>query len=159
LEISNAVELHRLLTKALQVEMSYEALADWEGYVSVSSPKFRDTLFGLISESGKHETMVKEMIEMVVLPQGASPLPFQQLRFDFGGRSELDVMTELLRYEKLAHDLYASIRAAAGNIGGKGFVSEENLPRFLAVLDQLIMEESDHEQLVSDFIGKVQMIR
>ncbi len=155
MEIRTSVELHRLPTKALQIEMSYETIADWEGFVSVSSPEFRDTLFGLISESEKHESLVKEMIGMIMVPQGAEQLPLGQPRFDFSHRGELDVMMELLRYEKLAFDFYSSIRAAASNIGGKEFVNNGNMPRFLAILDQLVHEESDHEHLVSGFLGNV----
>jgi hypothetical protein len=158
MEIRTSVELHRVLIKALQIEMSYETIADWEGFVSVSSPKFRDTLFGLISESEKHETLVKEMIEMVIMPQGEGQLPLSNPHFDFSNRGELDIMMELLRYEKLAFDLYSSIRAAAGNMYGKGFIDDVNMPRFLAILDQLVKEESDHEHLVSGFLGNVKMI-
>jgi hypothetical protein len=158
MEIRTSVELHRLLIKALQIEMSYETIADWEGFVSVSSPKFRDTLFGLISESEMHESLVKEMIEMVIMPPGEEQLPLSHPHFDFSNRGELDIMMELLRYEKLAFDLYSSIRAAAGNISGKGFIDEEHMPRFLAILDQLVKEESDHEHLVSSFLGNVKMI-
>jgi len=159
LEIRTAVELHRLLTKALQIEMSYETIADWEGYVTVNSPKFRDTLFSLISESERHETLVKEMIEMIIMPKGSEQLPLGQPRFDFSNRGELDVMMELLRYEKLSYDLYSSIRVAAGSMGDKGFVREGDMPHLLAILDQLIKEESDHENLVSSFLGNVKMIR
>lgn len=159
MDIRTAVELHRLLTKALQIEMSYETIADWEGYVSVSSPKFRDSLFGLISESEKHEALVKEMIGMVVMPQGAEQMPLGKPHFDFSNRGELDVMMELQRYEKLAYDLYSSIRVAAGNLIGKGFIANDNMLRFLAILDQLIKEEGNHEHMISDFLGNVKMIR
>jgi hypothetical protein len=67
-------------------------------------------------------------------------------------------MIELLRYEKLSFDLYSDIRLAAGNSNSERFVSNDNLPRLLAILDQLIMEESDHEHLVSGFLGNVKMI-
>ncbi len=138
--------------------MSYETIADWEGYVSVSTPKFRDTLFALISESGRHETLVKEMIGMIDLPVDDAQIPLVQPHFDFNGRGELDIMIELLRYEKLSFDLYSDIRLAAGNSNSERFVSNNNLPRLLAILDQLIMEESDHEHLVSGFLGNVKMI-
>jgi hypothetical protein len=138
--------------------MSYETIADWEGYVTVSTPKFRDTLFALISESGRHEALVKEMIGMIEIPSDANDVPLGQPRFDFNGRGELDVMIELLRYEKLAFDLYSSIRLAVGNSNSERFVSKENLPHLLAILDQLIIEESDHEHLVSSFMGNVKMI-
>lgn len=159
MEIRNAAELHRLLTKALQIEMSYETIADWEGYVTVSTPKFRDALFGLISESGQHEVLVRQLIEMVILAGEFDQPPLSQPRFDFTGRGELDVMMELLRYEKLAFDLYSSIRLAAGKPGCEVFVSMDDMPRFLAILDQLIIEESDHEHMVSSFLGNVKMIR
>jgi len=158
-EIRTATELHRLLTKALQIEMSYETIADWEGYISVNTPKFRDTLFGLISESGQHETLVKEMLGMIILPNDAVQIPLGQPRFDFTGRGELDVMMELLRYEKLSFDLYSSIRLAAGNPNCEKFVIKDEMSRFLAILDQLIIEESDHEHMVSGFLGNVKMIR
>jgi hypothetical protein len=98
------------------------------------------------------------MIEMVIMPPGEEQLPLSHPHFDFSNRGELDIMMELLRYEKLAFDLYSSIRAAAGNIGGKKFIDNEDMPRFLAILDQLVKEESDHEHLVSGYLGNVKMI-
>jgi uncharacterized protein YihD (DUF1040 family) len=70
MKIRNVEELHKLLSKAWEIESQFETLAFWEGYTAVASEAFRSTLFQLISESEKHKGMVQELLDAVILPNG-----------------------------------------------------------------------------------------
>jgi len=157
--IRSAEELHKLLTKAWEVETQYETLAHWEGYIAASSDEFRATIFGLISESQKHEGLVKELLDSVILPKSYKAEPLQRKSFDFQGHSEFDVMTELGGYEHLAFDLYSRIKQAVKMSDVDGWIPREKQRRFMEILDQLIADESEHAQIVDSHVGRVKKIR
>jgi rubrerythrin len=159
MRIRNAEELHKLLSKAQQIESEYETLAEWEGYISLDSPKYRDLLFELISDSEKHSIWVKEMLGMVVLPEGYRAPELPPATFDFRGRSEFDTLMELERYEQLTLDLYSAIMGALGRSELKGVVMEDNLYRMLKFLDDLVSDETRHRDAVRALVGQVKLIR
>jgi rubrerythrin len=159
MRIRNAEELHKLLSKAQQIESEYETLAEWEGYISLDSPKYRDLLFELISDSEKHSIWVKEMLGMVILPEGYRAPELPPASFDFRGRSEFDTLMELERYEQLTLDLYSAIMGALGRSELKGVVMEDNLDRMLKFLDDLVSDETRHRDAVRALVGQVKLIR
>jgi rubrerythrin len=159
MRIRNAEELHKLLSKAQQIESEYETLAEWEGYISLDSPKYRDLLFELISDSEKHSIWVKEMLGMVVLPEGYLAPELPPATFDFRGRSEFDTLMELERYEQLTLDLYSAIKGALERSELKGVVREGDLDRMLRILDDLVSDETRHRDAVHAFVGQVKLIR
>ncbi len=159
MRIRDAEELHKLLGKALQIESEYETLAEWEGYVSLSNPKYRDLLFELISDSEKHAQWVKEMLGMVVLPAGYKAPELPPASFDFKGRSEFDILMELERYEQLTLDLYNAIKGAVSRSDLKGKIKEGDLERMLRILDDLIADETRHRDAVHSFVGQVKLVR
>jgi hypothetical protein len=159
MQIKNAEELHKLLTKAYQIETQYETLVEWEGYVMVTNPKYRETLFELISESEKHGAMVIALIDMVILPKEYSAPPLHKSTFDFSAKSEFDIMLDLMKYEQLAFDLYSAIREAVLGSDLRGCIRPENMGSFVAILDELIRDESDHKARISTHVGRVTMIK
>ena len=159
MRIRDAEELHKLLSKAFQIESEYETLAEWEGYISLSNPKYRDLLFELISDSEKHAMWVKEMLGMVILPAGYRAPELPPASFDFKGRSEFDTLMELERYEQLTLDLYTAIKGAVSRSDLKGKVKEEDLERMLRILADLISDETHHRDAVRSFIGQVKLVR
>ncbi len=159
MQIRDAEELHKLLGKALQIESEYETLAEWEGYISLSNPKYRDLLFELISDSEKHATWVKEMLGMVILPAGYKAPELPPASFDFRGRSEFDTLMELERYEQLTLDLYTAVKGAVSRSDLKGKITEGGLERMLRILDDLIADETRHRDAVHSFVGQVKLVR
>jgi rubrerythrin len=157
--IRDAEELHKLLSKALQIESEYETLAEWEGYISLGNPKYRDLLFELISDSEKHAGWVKEMLAMVVLPAGYQAPELPPASFDFKGMSEFDTLLELERYEQLTLDLYGAIKGALARSDPKGKVKEGDLDRMLGMLEDLTSDETRHRDAVHSFVGHVKFIR
>lgn len=158
MQIRNPEELHKLLSKALQIEAEYETLAEWEGYVSVENPKYRDLLFELISDSEKHAIWVKEMLGMVILPSDYKAPMLPPASFDFRGKSEFDTLLELERYEQLTLDLYSAIRAAILKSDLKEHVREGDLDKMIGTLENLILDETHHRDAVHSYVGMVKMI-
>lgn len=159
MQIRDAEELHKLLSKALQIESEYETLAEWQGYISLDNPKYRDLLFELISDSEKHAVWVKEMRGMVVLPAGYKAPELPPASFDFRGKSEFDTLLDLERYEQLTLDLYSAIKSALTRSDLKGKIKEGDLERMLKILDDLITDETHHRNAVRSLVGQVKMIR
>jgi rubrerythrin len=157
--IRNAEELHKLLSKAFQIECEYETLAEWEGYISLDNPKYRDLLFELISDSEKHAIWIKEMLGMVVLPMGYKAPELPAASFDFNGRSEFDTLMELERYEQLTLDLYTAIKGALSGSDLKGVIKDGDLERMLTILNDLIADETRHRDEVHALVGHVKFIR
>jgi rubrerythrin len=159
MQIHNAEELHKLLSKALQIESEYETAAEWEGYVSVTNPRYRDLLFELISDSEKHATWVKDMLGMVVLPSDYRAPPLPPVAFDFRNRSEFDTLLELERYEQLMLDLYVAIKEAMQRSDVQGYIMPGESQRMMELLEQLIIEETGHRDAIHFYVGKIKMIR
>jgi len=159
MEIRTVEELHKLVSKALEIETSYETIAQWEGYVAVNNPLYRETLFQLISESEKHKNMVQTMLDMIILPKGYQAPSLHQQTFDFRGKSEFDVMLELMRYEQLAFDLYCTVKRSVESTNLEGWIRPEDRASFMKMLDELIRDESEHKEIVTKHVGRVKMIR
>jgi len=159
MRLRDAEGMHKLLAKALQIESEYETLAEWQGYISLNNPTYRDLLLELISDSEKHATWVKEMLAMVILPAGYRAMELPPPTFDFQGKSEFDTLMELERYEQLMLDLYSAIKAAINSSDMLGKVREGELPRMGGLLDDLISDETQHRDAIHSFVGQVKMIR
>ena len=159
MKIRSSEELHKLLTKALEIETGYEEMAKWEGYVTVKNPKYRETIFELISESGKHATLVEALLGLVLIPKDYHPAPPRQMSFDFKGKSELEIMEILLHLEVVAYELYSDIKASVIASDMHGLILAEDQENFIKILEELIIDESHHKDLVSSHIGHVQRIR
>jgi len=157
--IRDAEELHKLLSKAFQIESEYETLAEWEGYISLGNPKYRDLLFELISDSEKHAAWVKDMLAMVTMPPGYMAPALPPASFDFKDKSEFDVLMELEKYEQLTLDLYSAIKGALARSDLKRMIREGDLEKMLRTLDDLISDETRHRDAVHSFVGQVRLIR
>lgn len=127
--------------------------------MAVSNPKYRETLFELVSESEKHANMVQALMDMVILPKEYQTSALHQATFDFRGKSEFDVMLELMNYEQVALDLYSDIKEAIEKSNLQGYIKPELMGHFMAILDELIHDEAQHKDLLYAHVGRVKMIR
>lgn len=157
--IRTGAELANFLRKALEIEMGFESVSQWEGYINVKKDDFRDIIFTLISESEKHRGLVEAMISKVKGPFGSKALPLQPHSFNFKNKVESEIMMDLSRYEKLAYDTYLNIREALQNSNIGSLVDEKDTPFFLSTLDVLIKEEANHTDLLTRYLGHVERIR
>lgn len=158
-EIRTGAELANFLRKALEIEMGFESVSQWEGYINVKKDDFRDIIFTLISESEKHRALLEAMISKVKGLSGSKALPLQPHSFNFKNKVESEIMMDLSRYEKLAYDTYLNIREALQNSNIGSLVDEKDAPFFLSTLDVLIKEEADNADLIARYMEHVERNR
>jgi len=157
-EIRTTDELLTFLHKALEIELSFETMSQWESYINLKKDEFRDVVFELISESEKHRAIVEELISKVKSKNQQGVPSIRPREFNFKNKTEFEIMMELSRYEKLAYDIYKNIFDALKKSDMKNLF-DENPSSIFSTLETLIREESDHQSKIANYVGKVERIR
>jgi rubrerythrin len=153
-------ELAGFLHKALEIEKTYETVAEWEGYVSVKKKEFRNVLFQLVSDSSGHVRIVESLLKMVHAGNDYGGLPIQSRVFNFGGKNESEVMGEISRIENIMFDIYSDIREALQDSDIPGLlIDNENTVPFMTALDNLIADEARHMSIISKYVRKLDRLR
>ncbi|MDH3364990.1 MAG: hypothetical protein OEM29_03155 [Thermoplasmata archaeon] len=153
-------ELAGFLHKALEIERAFETVAEWEGYVSVEKKEFKNVLFQLVSDSNGHGRTVESLLKMVHTGNDYGELPLQPRVFNFGGKNELEVMSEISRIENIMFDLYSNIREALQDSDfHKLLIDKDNAAPFMTALDGLIDDETRHLSLISKYVRKLDRLR
>ncbi len=112
IKISTADELISLFGKAYWVETQFELSTQWAAYISVKEQKYRDVIFKLSHDSEKHKMILEEFFSNI---EGLDPekalenAGLKQEEFDFKRKRDEEIVAELLRYEKLALDIYTKL--------------------------------------------------
>lgn len=150
-------ELASMLGKALQIELSFEQEAQWEGYFEKDA--LRKVLMELILDSGRHADTVRGLIDRARVSSGHVPAPAHGRPFNFRNKNDLEMMMEMGRTERLMRDLYSDIRETVAASGPEVLKDGTDRDAFLADLDTLIEAEKRHSDLVSSYVGKVERIR
>ncbi len=157
--ITSGDELADILSKALQIEMEFESSSVWEGYIEIKTDEIRDLIFTLSSDSHKHAKMVEKLMEMVNVESGSRSPPLQQRQFNFTNMEDGEIMKNLLKYDKLALDLYSGIRDSIDQEGSNIPISSEDYEKFRSIIDELISDEKRHVKLIKSFVGNIERIR
>lgn len=153
-------ELAGLIRKAHEIESGFEYVASWEGYVNVSDAEMRVLLFELISDSNEHRKTVESLLSMVKVEDDAGAMPLQPRSFNFKGKSDVELMNEIAKVEKLMFNMYSDIRSAIDSSDLESLLSRrEDEERFKSLLDSLIEGEAEHMTLVSRYVRKVDRLR
>lgn len=160
MEIKNADELTGLIRKAHEIESGFESVSQWEGYVSVADDEMRAVLFELISDSNEHRRIVESLLSMIRNKDDAGALPLQPRSFNFKGKSDVEVMNEIAKMEKLMFNMYTDLRSAIDGSDLESLLSRsEDVERFKSLLDSLIEGEAGHMALVARYVRKVDRLR
>ncbi|HUV24528.1 MAG TPA: hypothetical protein VMW26_03770 [Methanomassiliicoccales archaeon] len=157
--VKSGDELADILDKALQIETGFESTSIWEGYIEMKTTEMRDLLFTLSSESHEHTKMVERMLEMIKIESGRKSLPLQDRRFNFANMEEREILNQLLKYDKLALDLYIGIKESIRESGSSIFVNEGDQDEFFSLLDHIIVDERKHVALINTLVGNLERIR
>ncbi|MDH7509330.1 MAG: hypothetical protein QHH00_08065 [Methanomassiliicoccales archaeon] len=157
-EIRTTDELLIFLQKALEIELSFETMSQWESYINLKKDEFRDVVFELISESEKHRAIVEELMSRVKMKNQREIPAIRPREFNFKNKTEFEIMMELSKYEKLAYDIYKNIYDALKKSDMKNLFDGDPSSIF-STLDMLIKEESDHQSKIANYVGKVERIR
>jgi hypothetical protein len=157
--ITSGDELADILNKALQIEMEFESSSIWEGYIEIKTDEMRDLLFTLSSESHEHAQMLERMMKMVITESGRRSPPLQERRFNFANMEDAEIMRQLLKFDRLALDLYSGIRDSISEDGTGGIISDEGLEEFTSMIDHLIEDEKRHVEMLNSLVGNIERIR
>ncbi|MEM2943658.1 MAG: hypothetical protein QXN93_00905 [Methanomassiliicoccales archaeon] len=158
-EIRNSDELISYLQRVLEIESGFEQMSQWESYINVKKDEFRDVIFGLISESEQHRAMVEDLISRVKRSTDRPLPPIKPREFVFKNKTELEIMMELSKYEKLAYDLYKNILEALKRSDVKNLIAEKDVGHFFATLNSLVNDESEHQSRIARYVGMIERIR
>lgn len=158
--IRNGDELAGLLRKAHEIESGFESVVQWEGYVNVADSEMRAVLFELISDSNEHRRIVESLLAMARTSKDAGGPPLQPRTFNFKGKSDIEVMNEIAKVEKVMFDMYSDIRSAVDASDLKSLVSDaEDAERFVSHLNTLVEGEAKHMAIVARYVRKVDRLR
>jgi len=152
-------ELLDILNKALQIEMEFESSSIWEGYIEIKTEEMRDLLFTLSSESHEHAQMLESMEKMVKVETGRSSPPLQSRQFNFANMKDNEIMNQLLKYDKLALELYSGIRDSMGEEGSQPLIVPDQYESFMSMIDHLIADEKRHVEMLNTYVGNIERIR
>ncbi|UCE81470.1 MAG: hypothetical protein JSV94_03415 [Methanobacteriota archaeon] len=153
-------ELADLMHKALEIERGFELIAQWEGYVGVRKKEFREILFLLVSETNGHVRTLESMIEKIRTEQDYRGPPIQQRVFNFKGKNELEILTEISKIENIMLDIYSDIRDALKESDMTKILIDKNEARpFLTALENLIDDETRHLTTTSKYVRKLDRLR
>lgn len=148
-------ELLSLMNKVIGIETDFESLAEWEGYIKTKDSALAELVLRLYSDSNNHGTIVRSLIRKVKDSDRATEALPSQSSFSFDGLSELEMANEILRMERMAHDLYDQILAAVERLHPEAVLKEGQSQEFMTKVNLLRAAEQAHMKLVEQFISKL----
>ena len=157
-KIRDIDELQYLMEKLYWIEVSLEMLGQWEGYLEAGE-KYRDSLFKISRDSQRHRSMVKKLCSNI---DGLNVARITEEReetgFDFKGKKDEEIIFDIMKHERTAHDMYTRLRDLTDRDLIKERWLEEDPEDYFKQLDMLIKEEEGHIALIKPFLGGMESI-
>ena len=156
-EINDIGELQTLLEKAYLIEANFEITTEWDAYINAEEQN-RDLLFTLAHDSEIHKNLLKELstkIEGITLEK-----EFDKTKpeFDFSHMIDEAIFNQLIKYEKLALDLYTRIHDMTNEEFIKDHWKGDNYQEYFDKFKWLISEEEKHVRLIRELVGEVELV-
>ena len=161
LKIASFDELKSLLGKAYWLESQLELAMQWEAYMVFKKDEFREALFQISHDSENHKQILNNIFSKI---EGLTPeeaLEYVQLKgkeFDFNGKWDEEIITELLKNENLVLDIYTKLHDFSDANYVKQIWNDENPDNFFKRLEFLISEEKKHIALLTPLAGKLERV-
>jgi rubrerythrin len=157
--IKSGDEMANILRKALEIEMGFESVCQWEGYLKVGKNELKDTLYQMISESEQHKLMVENMLGKIKTSSNIQAFPIRPMTCNFNGKMDIEVMSEVLKIETMMKETYARIKETVVCSDCTSFINPDDVPFFVNTLSILIQQEGEHEMLARRHAGAIQRIK
>ena len=142
------------------MEIGFESITQWEGYVTAKQDEFREVLFSLISDSEGHKRIVESLLDLVRATDRSSYTPVKPREIVFRGNNDLEMMTQISKMEILMYNLYSDIRKAFAASETELLLNDKNdAESFLSAIDTLIQDEAKHMEMVSQYVRNVERLR
>ncbi|MBN2603971.1 MAG: hypothetical protein JXA91_07570 [Candidatus Thermoplasmatota archaeon] len=161
LKISSFDELKSLLGRAYWLESQLELVIQWEAYMVFKKDEFREALFQISHDSENHKLILNKIFSKI---EGLNPdeaLEYVQLKgkeFNFNGKWDEEIVTELLKHENLALDIYTKLHDFSDTNYIKQIWKDDNSDNYFKKLEFLISEEKKHVALLTPLAGKLERV-
>lgn len=161
IKITTQGEFLSLLGKAYWLETQFENIMQWEAYMTVKNESYRSALFTLSHDSEKHKTILTQLVmnfEGITTKTLEDHSGLKQKEFDLRGKWDEEIITELLKNEYLALDVYTKLYMHTD----RGFLQRiwkgDNFEVFFKQLEFLMKEENKHITLLTPLAGRLERI-
>lgn len=154
-------EFLSLLGKAYWLESQFENIMQWQAYMSVKNDAYRDVLFQLSHDSEKHKGIILQLIthfEEVTAEILEDHSGMAEKEFDLKGKWDEEIITELLKNEYLALDVYTKLYTYTDKEFIKKIWKGSDSELFFKQLEFLMNEEKKHINLLTPLAGKLERI-
>lgn len=160
-KITTQDEFLSLLGKAFWLETQFENIMQWQAYMSIKNDSYRSALFILSHDSEKHKGIILQLIqnfEGVSVKTLEEHAGMQQKEFDLKGKWDEEIITELLKNEYLALDVYTKLYLYTDKEFLKQIWKGEHSEEFFTQLEFLMKEEKKHINILTPLAGKLERI-
>jgi len=160
-KITAQSEFLSLLGKAYWLETQFENISQWQAYMTVKDESYRNALFTLSHDSEKHKTILTELIanfEGITTETLEEHAGLKQKEFDLRGKWDEEIITELLKNEYLALDVYTKLYMHTDRDFLQKLWIGENFELFFKQLEFLMKEEKKHINILTPLAGKLERI-
>jgi hypothetical protein len=158
IKISTIDELNSVLGRAYFVESQLELSIQWEAYMVVKN-KYRDVLFTISHDSEIHKSMLKKMfakIEGMDLEEALKE--FKGKEFDPKGLHDEEILTEVMKKELLALDIYKRLHDFSSNDFIKIIWKGRDHETYFKNLKWLMKQEEKHIEILKPYSGQIERI-
>jgi rubrerythrin len=160
-KITMRTEFLSLLGKAFWLEAQFENVMQWQAYMTVKNDSYRNVLFQLSHDSEKHKGIILQLIthfEDVTSKTLEEHSGMVEKEFDLKGKWDEEIITELLKNEYLALDVYTKLHRHTDKDFIKKIWKGSDSDQFFKQLEFLINEEKKHINLLTPLAGKLERI-
>jgi rubrerythrin len=160
-KISMKTEFLSLLGKAYWLESQFENIMQWQAYMTIKNDSYRNVLFQLSHDSEKHKGILLQLIthfENVTNKTLEEHSGMVEKEFNLKGKWDEEIITELLKNEYLALDIYTKLYSYTDKEFLKKIWKGSDSDLFFKQLEFLISEEKKHINLLTPLAGKLERI-
>lgn len=161
LKITTNDEFLSLLGKAFWLETQFENIMQWQAYLTIKKEIYRNVLFQLSHDSEKHKRILTELIthfEDVTTKTLEEYAGMMKKELDLKGKWDEEIITELLKNEYLALDVYTKLHMYTDREFIKKIWKGSSSNQFYTHMEFLINEEKKHINLLTPLAGKLERI-
>ena len=158
-KITAKSELFSLLGKAYWAESQLESSSQWEAYLVVKEQKHMDILFKISHDSEAHRSIIKLIsnhLKGFDVEKAASKI--KEETFNFRKMHAEEVMSEIMRYEKLVHDLYSKIYNHTSEDLIIKLWNKKSHEEYFKLMKWLVAQEEGHIKLLQPYAGQIERI-
>ncbi len=159
--INTRDEFLSLLGKAYWLETQFENIMQWQAYMTIKKDTYRTVLFQLSHDSEKHKGILTQLITNFddITPKTLEDhAGMTHKEFDLKGKWDEEILTELLKNEYLALDIYTKLHMYTDKEFIQKIWKGNNSEQFFKHMEFLMNEEKKHINLLTPLAGKLERI-